>query len=75
VNVAPLTSMATGRSSLTSCVFSNNSASNSSVSRAAAFAASVMLLKDCAVRDKLSRSTDQRIIGLTQEHQGYTEQI
>ena len=53
--------MATGRSSLTSCVFSKISASNTSESRSAAFAASVMELKDSAVRNKirLLGSTDQ----------------
>ena len=50
VNVASLTWMATGRSSLTSCVFSSNSASKTSESRAAALAASVMELKACAVQ-------------------------
>ena len=63
MNVAPLTSMATGRSSLTSCVFSNISASNTSESRSAAFAASVMELNESAVRDKIKLlgSTDQQI--------------
>ena len=73
VNVAPLTWMATGRSSLTSCFISNNSASNIPESRPAALAASVMALKDCAVWDKLD-CWDRRINGLTQEHQGKTEQ-
>ena len=72
VNVAPLTWMATGRSSLTSRFISNNSASNIPESRPAALAASAMALKDIAVRDKirLPYSTDQRINGLTQEHKG-----
>ena len=50
MKVAPLTSIATGRSSLTLCVFSNNSASNTPESRPAALAASVMELKDIAVQ-------------------------
>lgn len=52
VNVAPLTSMATRRSSSTVCVFSSNSASNTSESRTAALAASAMELKEIAVRDR-----------------------
>lgn len=63
MNVAPLTSMATGRSSLTSCVFSNNSASNTPESRPAALATSVMALKDSAVQDKIILSIDYEITG------------
>ena len=65
MNVAPLTSIATGRSSLTSCVFSNNSASNTSESRPAALAASVMALKDSAVQDKIRLLTNYRFNGST----------
>ena len=69
VNVASLTWMATGRSSLTSCVFSSNSASKTSESREAALAASVMELKARACsRIRLhimSGSTDQRTYART----------
>ena len=50
------------------------SASNTAESRPAAFAASVMAVKDSAVRERLDLH-DQRINVLTQEHQGYTEKI
>ena len=53
VNVAPLTSIARARSSLISCVFCKISASNTPGSRPAALAASVMALKDSAIRDKI----------------------
>ena len=67
MNVAHLTSIATGRFSLTSCVFSNNSASNTAESRPAALAASVIALKDSADRDKIRLSVIDYGINLTDQ--------